>query len=189
MHHDGGVHIGIFEHTGVNHVLGAAENLLGGLEHELDGALNLVLMGLEQPGGAQQHGGVHIVAAGVHPAVGAGKRLAGGLLNGQGVHIGAEQNGLAGVLAAQQHHKSRLAAGNGGQAHLLQFAFDNGKRIVQVKAGLGMGMKFAAHGDHLGRKGGGLLHQLILVQHHKISFRFCRSSWKLLFFFTGMTIV
>lgn len=49
--------------------------------------------------GTQQHRGVQIVAAAVHGAGVALERQTGLLLKGQSIHIGPEQNGLAGAAA------------------------------------------------------------------------------------------
>ena len=51
------------------HGLGAGEALLVRLEHQLHRAGELLPVLHQQPGRAQQHGSVHIVAAGVHTAV------------------------------------------------------------------------------------------------------------------------
>ena len=112
------------------------------------------------------------MAAGMHPAVRAGEFLAGGFLDRQSIHIGAQQNRLAGMFAAEQHHKACLTAGFGGQPHRLEMFLNNGKGIVQIKARLCVGVEFAAHRDHFGCKSCGLLHQLFFTQHGKNSFHF-----------------
>ena len=72
------------------------------LEFQLDGALDLVLMFFEQLCRTQHHGGVHIVAAAVHLARHLGSKFfAGFLLKGQSIHVTAQQDGLAGALAAR----------------------------------------------------------------------------------------
>ena len=64
--------------------------------------LDLVLMFFEQLCRTQHHGGVHIVAAAVHLARHLGSKFfAGFLLNGQSIHVTAQQDGLAGALAAR----------------------------------------------------------------------------------------
>lgn len=54
--------------------------------------------------GTQQHRGVQIVAAAVHGAGVALEGQTGLLLKGQSIHIGPEQNGLAGAAAAPLQH-------------------------------------------------------------------------------------
>ena len=61
-------------------------------------------MPLEQSGGAQQHGGVHIVAAGVHGAVFRLKIQPRGLPDPESVHIRPEQHAPAGVLTSDVRH-------------------------------------------------------------------------------------
>ena len=88
------------EYPFADHVPGAGVALLARLEHEDHRAGHLGLPGAEQLGRAGQHRGVQVVAAGVHRA-GYGRRVRqpGFLGDGQRVHV-----------AAQQHHRSRLAA-------------------------------------------------------------------------------
>ena len=103
MEHDGGVHLRVFQQAVAQHVQRALENFLSGLELQLHGAFDLVLMLLEQLCCAQHHGGVHIVAAAVHLARHLGsKLLAGFLLQGQGVHVTAQQEHFARLFAARQ---------------------------------------------------------------------------------------
>ena len=102
MEHDRGVHLRVFQQAVFQHVQRTLKNLLGRLEFQLHGAFDLVFVGLQQLCRAQHHGGVHIVAAAVHLAGQLrGKLLAGFLLQGQRVHVTAQQDGLAGALAAR----------------------------------------------------------------------------------------
>ena len=68
----------------------AAADLLGRLKDQVDGAVEAAGLG-QVPGRAEQHGGVAVMAAGVHRA-GVDRRpgQAGCLLDRQGVHIGAQ---------------------------------------------------------------------------------------------------
>ena len=151
VEHDGGVHLRIFQQAVVQHVQRALENFLGGLELQLHGALDLVLMFLEQLGRAQHHGGVHIVAAAVHFAGHLGsKLLAGFLLQGQGVHVAAQQNHLAGLFAARQRQHAALAAVLRGIAHLGQGFFDKSLGLGQIKADLGVTVQGAPPFAQLG---------------------------------------
>ena len=76
-----------------HHDPAAAAILLGGLEDEVDGAAEVARFG-QILGGAEQHGGVAVMAAGVHPVRGAGGvGEAGRLVDGQRVDVGAEADG------------------------------------------------------------------------------------------------
>ena len=85
------------------HGLGAVEGLLAGLGDDHQGAAPVVAGAGQQVRRADQAGGVRVVAAGVHDrhllAVGqgaarrAGVGQSGPLLQGQGVHVAAEQHG------------------------------------------------------------------------------------------------
>ena len=134
MEHDRSVHLGGLQQAVFQHVQRALEDLLGGLELQLDGALDLVLMLLEQLGGTQHHGGVHIVAAAVHLAGQLrGEFLAGLLLQGQSVHVAAQQDHLAGLFAARQRKHAALAAVLRGVAHFGQGFFDQSLGLGQVE--------------------------------------------------------
>ena len=102
MEHDRCVYLGVLQQAAVDHIQRALKDLLCGLKLQLYRAFDLVLMLLEQLGCTQHHGGVHIVAAAVHPARHLGSKFfAGFLLNGQSIHVTAQQDGLAGALAAR----------------------------------------------------------------------------------------
>ena len=102
VEHHGSVHLRVFQQAVFQHVQRTLKNLLCRLEFQLDGALDLVLVFFEQLCRTQHHGGVHIVAAAVHLARHLGSKFfAGFLLKGQGIHVAAQQDGLAGALAAR----------------------------------------------------------------------------------------
>ena len=102
VEHHRGIHLRVFQQAVFQHVQRALKNLLGRLEFQLHGAFDLVFVGLQQLCRAQHHGGVHIVAAAVHPARDLGSKfLTGFFLNGQSIHVTAQQDGLAGALAAR----------------------------------------------------------------------------------------
>ena len=74
----------------LDHRLGAADALLGGLEDEIHGAVEIARRG-EVPGGAQQHRGVAVVAAGMHAALVRRAVIEGvRFLHRQRVHVGAQ---------------------------------------------------------------------------------------------------
>ena len=97
-----GVHT--VQHAVLHIVLRAVADLLGRLEDELHlAASQLVLHVAEDLGRTQEHGHVVVVAAGVHDAVVLrGKGQAGALLDGQGVDVRAEHDGLAGAAGVQR---------------------------------------------------------------------------------------
>ncbi len=77
----------------LDHVTCAVEALFAGLEHEDDVARQLVAALGQQGGGAGQHGGVQVMATGVHGSIHAGGVVhAGGLLHRKSVHVGTQQH-------------------------------------------------------------------------------------------------
>ena len=83
--------------------------LLRGLEHEVDGAVQVLGPG-QQAGGAQQHGHVAVVAAGVHAArAPGGVGVVADFLDGQGVHVGPEADGAGAAAQAQGAHQPGAA--------------------------------------------------------------------------------
>jgi hypothetical protein len=71
VHPVGRVHpaAGRVQHAFADHVAGAVEAFLAGLEHQDDVARQAVPVLRQQRGGAGEHGRVEVVAAGVHGAV------------------------------------------------------------------------------------------------------------------------
>ena len=101
MHGERGLGARILEQAVGNGGTGALKGLLTRLEQQLDRGVclhKLCLTRLEQSGRAKQRRCVHIVAAGVHAAIGGGKRLARLLGNRQGIHIAAEHDDRARLL-------------------------------------------------------------------------------------------
>ena len=129
------------EQAVLQHGLGAAAAFLGGLEDEVDGAVEVARFG-QVFGGAEQHGGVAVVAAGVHAAGDlAGVRQAGGFLHRQRVHVGAQADRGLAVAVAQHADDAGLAdAAMHLDAPLLQFARDQvgGAEFLQPEFGMGM---------------------------------------------------
>ncbi len=83
----------------VDHDLRALVALLARLEHEDDVPGQVLAAFGQQAGRADQHGGVQVVAAGVHGAVD-GRAVVDGdaFLDRQGVHVGAQQHARASVF-------------------------------------------------------------------------------------------
>ena len=128
MHSEDGVHMGIFHHAGGYQLPRAAgHQILAGLENKLYRSGELVPHVAQRSGNAQQHGGVQVMAAGVHHAlVPTGKGQTRVLIDRQGVDIGPQAHAFAGtLLAVEQAHNG------GGQRgldlvhpHFLQLGAD-----------------------------------------------------------------
>src|SRR5690606_23131578 len=92
----------IFEHAVFDHPPRAAPPFLGRLEAEDDRAGDLIAPGIEHPRRAEQDRRVAVVPAGVHRAL--DRRAVFDLvllLDRQRVHVGAQEQRLAGAAAAQ----------------------------------------------------------------------------------------
>ena len=118
MHAVGGVDAPArrLQHPLAEHHPRAVEALLAGLEHEHDVALEPVAVACEQPGRPDQRRRVQVVPAGVHRAVRRGEVKAGLLVDGQRVHVAADQDrtGVAVVASpAAQHADDRRGPGSG----------------------------------------------------------------------------
>ena len=131
----------------LDHGFGAQGHLFRRLESQLDGAAKLVLMVVQNAGGGEHGGGVAVMAAGMHHAgILAGVGSAGLLLNGQGVHITAQQDGLAGLGALDGgQHAGLQAAGTPLDPILIQLGLDGLAGLILLGAYLGMGVEVAAH--------------------------------------------
>jgi hypothetical protein len=93
------LHRELVEQAVLDHFARAATALFGGLKNQVDRAVKVAL-GCQMLRRRQQHGGVAIVAAGVHLAgmlAGVGKGVE--LLHGQRIHVGAQANGPVDVPA------------------------------------------------------------------------------------------
>ena len=118
MHAEGGVDAPArrLQHPLAEHHARAVEALLAGLEHEHDVALEPVAVPGEQPGRPDERRRVQVVPAGVHRAVRRGEVKAGLLVDGQRVHVAADQDrtGVAVVASpAAQHADDRRGLGSG----------------------------------------------------------------------------
>jgi hypothetical protein len=99
------------EQAVVDHLARAAAALFGRLEDQVDRAVEIALLG-KVLGGCEQHGGMAVVAAGVHLAgvlAFVFERVV--LLHGQGVHVGAQANGAAAGAAVAPVHDADHAGG------------------------------------------------------------------------------
>ena len=103
------------EQAVIHHGLGASASFFGWLEDQVHRAVKVGL--LSQGGGsAQQHGGVAVVAAGMHAALVLADVPEGvDFRDGQGIHVGADADAAAGVVLA-----AALAVDAGDDASLAQ---------------------------------------------------------------------
>lgn len=114
--------------------------------------------------GTQQHRGVQIVAAAVHGAGVALERQTGLLLKGQSIHIGPEQNGLAGAAALDGGGQRAVGQLLRAIAILDQFFHYKGFGPGQLLPHFCILMKGVPHLHQLGLESKGLLIDLV----HKI---------------------
>ena len=98
-----------------------------------------------------------------------GEFLAGLLLQGQSVHVAAQQDHLAGALAACKRNDAALAAVLRGVAHLGQSFFDQCLGLGQVKAHLRVTVQCAPPFLQLGLQRFGGFQQFFRCDHCKIN--------------------
>ena len=92
----------------VEHPSCSVPAFLAGLEHEDDVALESVAVRGKEPGCSDEHRGVQVVTTCVHRAVDlAGEVQPGPLLDGQRVHVPAQQDGRARARTAQDRGHRR----------------------------------------------------------------------------------
>ena len=108
MHAHRGVYVRVLHESCGDHLLSASEDLFARLEHELDRALQLVLMLFEQLRRSEQHRRVQIVSAAVTIAVCRSEGQPGLLGHRQRVHVASDQQHFAAVADGRRH--ARLAA-------------------------------------------------------------------------------
>ncbi|MFB0490379.1 hypothetical protein ABIE45_002965 [Methylobacterium sp. OAE515] len=135
----------------LQHGPGAAAAFLGRLEHEHRGAVEVAGLG-EVAGRADQHRGVPIMAAGVHLAgIGRAVGEVGLLLDGQGVHVGAQADALpvVGTALEQAHHPGAADAAMHLAAEFLEEIGHDAGGAHLLKAELRMGVQIAAQGSQL----------------------------------------
>lgn len=139
------------EETIRHHRLGAAPVLLGRLEHEADGAIEVAPLG-QQPGGPEHHRHVAVVSARVHLA-GDARRMgaaAGVFRDVQRVHVGADADRAASGPHGEIGHEPRPAdAPMHVEAHPVERFGDIVGRLLLFEARLGMLVQMMAPLGHL----------------------------------------
>ena len=140
----------LFEQAVFHHLFGAAQTFFGGLEDQVERARELQVF-RDVSGRSQQHGGVPVVAAGMHDArIAAGIRQAGGFVDGQRVHVGTQAQRFAAIAALELAHHTRAAQATRDLVAPLRELF--GHQIasaVFLVAHLGVLVDVAAHRDEL----------------------------------------
>ena len=104
----------LLEQAVLHHLQGTATAFFGGLEDEVQRAVKAAFFRQALRGG-QQHGGVAVVAAGVHHAVVAAAPVGpGGFVDGQRIHVGPQPQPLARCAAHQlaDHARATQAGGH-----------------------------------------------------------------------------
>ncbi|MEH2616387.1 hypothetical protein V1285_001333 [Bradyrhizobium sp. AZCC 1620] len=134
------------EQAVLDHGARAAEAFLGGLEDEMDGAVEVFRL-RQIARGAEQHGGVAVMAAAVEAA---GNRRApfqvGILFHRQRVHVGAQPDALAATALALEHadHAGAAEPAMHLDAPSLQLLRDDTGGAHFFEADLGMSMQIAS---------------------------------------------
>ncbi len=142
----------------LDHGLAAGAALLGRLEDHHRGTGEIARLG-QIARGAEQHGGVAVMAAGVHFA-GARRfvRQPGFLLDRQRVHVGAQADHFVGLALAAVDDADHPGAAEAGH-HLVaaegfELLGDGRRRALHVIEQLRMGMQIVPPGGDFGREVG-----------------------------------
>ena len=138
----------VFQHARREHGLRAGKALLVRLKHQLDRAVQLILVLAQQLCRTEQHRRVHVVAAGVHAAVRGCKIQSGLLGHAQRVHVGAQEQTAAGLGAGYLRDDAACQLAR-LIAHLQQAFFDAGYGVRQVGADLGCSVQRPPVADNI----------------------------------------
>jgi hypothetical protein len=139
------------EQSFLDHAPSAALVLLGRLEDEVNGPVELSGLG-QRPGGAEQHGGVSVMPAGMHPAgdlglVGHARRF----LDGKRVHVGPDPDGTAGSPSRQRpNHACAAKPFRDLQTQRGERSGNEGRRLMFLKCQLRIAVQVVAPRNHLG---------------------------------------
>ena len=136
-----GLHRELVKETVLDHLARAAATFFCGLEDQVHSAVEVTVCGQILRSG-QQHGGVAIVATGVHLArhsTGVGKGVA--LLHRQRVHVGAQPDGAAGRARLDAtHHAGGTQAAVDGNAPVGQLLRNDvgGAQLLETQFRVGV---------------------------------------------------
>jgi hypothetical protein len=135
------------EQAVLDHLAGTTTALLGGLKNQVDRAIKMAMCA-EVLRRSQQHGGVAVMATGVHLAsLLAGVTKGIGLLHGQGVHVGAKTHSPGGAAIFQNtDHTGGAQATVDGNAPFGELGRHQICRAHLLEAEFRVGMDVAAQG-------------------------------------------
>ena len=164
-----GVGLALLEEPFLDHHLGAVIALLAGLEHEHDAAGQGGPPRGQHARGADQHGDVRVVTAGVHGAVDlGGEGQARVFLQGQGVHVGAQQHRPARPAAVERgDDRGRLLSRARLQAEAVERFQHRLLGPRQGEADLRVAMDAASERDRVVQQAAGF------VEQRRVSCRHC----------------
>jgi hypothetical protein len=147
------VHREALEEALLHHDIRAAAAFLGRLENDVRRAVIVAGLG-EIAGGAEQHGRMAVVAAGVHaPLVARAMRDVRRLVDRQAVHVGAQADGAAARRFAARDHADHTGLGDAAMhldAQARELVRDDARGARLLEGELGMRMQIAAHVAQLG---------------------------------------
>ena len=121
----------------------AGEDFLGGLEEQLDRSVQLAFPLFEKLCGSEERSCVHVVAAGVHVAVGGGERLAGLFAFRERVHVAAQQDAAA-ALADGRDDAGDVVKNLVGNAQFIELSGHIGDGFREMQSQLRNLMQIAA---------------------------------------------
>ena len=174
MHRKRAVDVRVFEHAFGNCFVGTVVAFLTGLEEQLHRAFQFAFVRFQNTGGAKQGGRVHVMAAGMHVAVGRCEFLARFFSHRQTVDVASQ-------------HKARLALSDGsdnarsvddrveGNAELGELRLDIRARIGRFKPDFRHLVDVAAPCDKLLFERGRLFEEIDGCRHWCLAFRLGRS--------------
>ncbi|MPM13852.1 hypothetical protein SDC9_60212 [bioreactor metagenome] len=148
---DDAVHGGVFEQPVLDHGGGSLSVLLRGLKDELHRSLEVVPALREDFRRTEEHGGVGVMAAGVHVAVGGGEGKSRVLGHVEGVVVRPDAEDLSGFFPLDEGHDSPHAVPVADlvRAHFFEFLDDELFRGGGVEADFRIGVECSPPPDDL----------------------------------------
>jgi hypothetical protein len=142
-------HVHAVQRPILDHGFGAAEDFLGRLEQQADAACHVGRKAFQCRGNAQQGGGVHVVAAGMHDAgVFTCEGEARPLFDRQRIHVTADGEYRAGPTALDgADHAGAANAGLAGDPEAGKFARHHAGGALFLERQFRMGVKVTANCD------------------------------------------